>query len=116
MASTSNPYSSEPAFPILAHSLLPQSCQPPEITSVPRLQNHGLESWNLKDDVLKAFESPTEGVFRCGSVIGFSKLRNQNKEDDDNELIGWVITLLSFLLGFCPSLKFVHSFPQQKLV
>lgn len=81
MASTSSPYSPAPAFPVLAYSLLPQS-----------YQCHGniLRTWDLKDDFHKAFSNSTDSIFRSGTVIGFSKLRNQSKENDDNEFIGQV--------------------------
>ncbi|KAF7588164.1 hypothetical protein BBP40_006101 [Aspergillus hancockii] len=85
MASTPSPYSSESAFPILAHSLLTQPCQNCESTSVSRSPN-----WNLKDDVRKAYESPTDSVFRSGIVIGLSKLKDHNIENDGNDLLGQV--------------------------
>ncbi|KAE8141117.1 hypothetical protein BDV38DRAFT_279563 [Aspergillus pseudotamarii] len=81
MASTSTPYSSAPAFPTLAHFLLPQP-------------HHGQVStpgtWDLKDDIRNAFKSPAHSVFRKGTVIGFSNLRDQAKENDDIEILGQV--------------------------
>ncbi|KAE8371959.1 hypothetical protein BDV26DRAFT_112251 [Aspergillus bertholletiae] len=78
---TSSPYSSAPAFPILAHVLLPQ----PHEAQVSIQQ-----TWDLNDDICKAFKSPAHSVFRKGTVIGFSRLRNQAKENDGIEFLGQV--------------------------
>ena len=79
-------YASEPAFPILAHSLLSQPLSDPEN---PGRQNESLPSekepipsdnWNLKYDIDNGIRSSS--IFRCGKVIGFSRLKRQGNDDD----------------------------------
>ncbi|PKX92223.1 uncharacterized protein P174DRAFT_506173 [Aspergillus novofumigatus IBT 16806] len=86
MSSSGNAYAAEPAYPILAHTLLsshtttariPEQPDEPEQSSI----------WKLRKDIEEAFEGPSS-VFRCGRVIGFSKLKQRAQEDDDHDLIG----------------------------
>ncbi|KAI3177014.1 hypothetical protein DTO027I6_1915 [Penicillium roqueforti] len=78
-------YSAEPAFPVLADSLL----RPPESTeseAPPSNETTAKSDWNLKNDWKQGIQSSKEGVFRCGVVLGFSRLRMRSSES--NEYIG----------------------------
>ncbi|KGO69380.1 hypothetical protein PITC_065160 [Penicillium italicum] len=86
MASTPNVYSAQPAFPVLADSLLRQS----ESTENAAPSNETTEKndWNLKNDWKHGIQSSKDAVFRCGVVLGFSRLRM--KSNESNEYIGQV--------------------------
>ncbi|THC96107.1 hypothetical protein EYZ11_004429 [Aspergillus tanneri] len=73
-----NPYASEPAVPVLAHSLLPQS---------PSAHRDKSQTWNLRDDLDVGFQSPNR-TFRSGIVIGISTLRSKDNNNDDDEYVG----------------------------
>lgn len=88
MASPPSVYAAEPAYPILAHSLLDK----PDFRATETggsvndvLQNN---DWNLKDDWDTGIQRNNSGIFRCGAVIGFSRLRSRTKDTD--EYIGQV--------------------------
>jgi hypothetical protein len=86
MASAMSVYSAEPAFPVLADSLLRQSesstKEPAPQSNIPVANN----DWNLKDDLKKGIQTDSKGVFRCGTVLGFSRLRGRS--DETHEYIG----------------------------
>ena len=94
-----------PALPILAHTLLSHGQSTTENLKTEPSQPHNVaQNWNLSDDVGKGFQDSFDGVFRSGIVIGFSKLRDVQKEDsDDDEYIGQVSLPFS-LTGFVFSL------------
>jgi hypothetical protein len=88
MSSTPNVYSAEPALPVLADSLLRQSSSS---TNDPTPQSNTLAAnsdWNLKDDWKKGIQRDNKSVFRCGAVLGFSRLRGRS--DETHEYIGEV--------------------------
>ncbi|KAJ5384463.1 hypothetical protein N7517_002374 [Penicillium concentricum] len=100
MASAPNVYSAEPAFPILADSLLlPESRE----NAAPPNETTAKNSWNLKNDWKQGIQSSKEGVFRCGVVLGFSRL--QMKRNDSNEYLGQIprYILTNHLRGIHPS-------------
>ncbi|KAG2412109.1 hypothetical protein HFD88_009665 [Aspergillus terreus] len=78
MLSNHNPYASEPAFPVLAHSLLPQTHT--SLTS----EDNGEQTtaWDLRPDIDRGFHSPSTSVFRYGTIIGFSHLRSRNPSNN----------------------------------
>ncbi|PYI10426.1 hypothetical protein BO78DRAFT_426690 [Aspergillus sclerotiicarbonarius CBS 121057] len=80
----------EPVMPILAHTLLSHGHSAAEIPESEPSQPHtATRNWNLSDDVGKGLRSSPDGVFRSGTVIGFSRLRDIQKEDsEDDEYIG----------------------------
>lgn len=90
MSTAGTTYASEPAFPLLAHSLLsrPGSAEEDQdqTESDPALPQDGLTpsaSWSLKYDIDRGIVSSgnTSSVFRCGTVIGFSRLRKKGTDD-----------------------------------
>ncbi|KAJ5514060.1 hypothetical protein N7463_003612 [Penicillium fimorum] len=86
MASAPNIYSAEPAFPILADSLLqPEST---ENAAAPSNETTAKNNWNLKNDWKQGIQSSKEAVFRAGVVLGFSRL--QMKSNESNEYIGQI--------------------------
>ncbi|PKY08318.1 hypothetical protein P168DRAFT_262654 [Aspergillus campestris IBT 28561] len=94
MHSTTNAYASEPAVPLLAHSLLQHDVatagdqQNTESTPTnPSLSNR---DWNLEHDIKNGVEYPSMGVFRLGTVIGFSFMKNDSKEGDDLDHVGQI--------------------------
>ncbi|KAF4229290.1 hypothetical protein CNMCM8980_006351 [Aspergillus fumigatiaffinis] len=86
MSSSGNAYAAEPAYPILADSLLSSRTMTSRISEQPDEPDQSA-IWNLRKDIEEAFEGPSS-VFRCGRVIGFSKLKQRTQEDDDHDLIG----------------------------
>ncbi|KAJ5835067.1 hypothetical protein N7447_001093 [Penicillium robsamsonii] len=85
MASAPNVYSAEPAFPILADSLLrPESTE----NAAPSNETTAKNNWNLKNDWKQGIQSSEEAVFRGGVVLGFSRL--QMKSSESNEYIGQI--------------------------
>lgn len=79
MAAAPNVYSAEPAYPILASSLLTQSES--GTTNTARFEKDP-NAWSLKEDWELGIQTST-GIFRCGAVIGFSRLRNRSKNNDE---------------------------------
>lgn len=88
MSSSGNAYAAEPAFPILAHTLLSSRTTTSMIPEQPDEPDQSA-IWNLRKDIEEAFEGPSS-VFRYGRVIGFSKLKNRAQEEDDHDFIGQV--------------------------
>ncbi|CAG8887948.1 unnamed protein product [Penicillium egyptiacum] len=96
MASAPNAYSAEPAFPVLADSLLRQpeskenAAAPSNETNAAAPSNGttAKKDWNLKNDWKQGIQSSKEAVFRCGVVLGFSRLRMRSNES--NEYIGQI--------------------------
>jgi hypothetical protein len=85
MASAPNVYSAEPAFPVLADSLLrPTSTE----NAAPSNEKTAKNDWNLNNNWKEGIQSSKESVFRCGVVLGFSGLRMRSNES--NEYIGQV--------------------------
>ncbi|KAG0159455.1 hypothetical protein PDIDSM_6977 [Penicillium digitatum] len=86
MASARNVYSAEPAFPILADSLLRQS----ELTENAALpyETSAKNDWNLKNEWKHGIQFHNHAVFRGGVVLGFSRLRTRSNES--NEYIGQI--------------------------
>ncbi|CAI7678711.1 unnamed protein product [Penicillium pancosmium] len=82
MALASNAYSAEPAFPILADSLLPQPHSPTSPSGVlhPSADNN---DWGLKRHWDEGIQSSQSTIFKCGTIIGFSRLRSRDKNNDD---------------------------------
>ncbi|KAI9367973.1 hypothetical protein BJX61DRAFT_537631 [Aspergillus egyptiacus] len=83
----------EPAGPILAHSLLQSSASvTPAGVDVklqgPRPEPRPSDSWNLEFDIERGLNSSSENVFRSGTVIGFSRLRGETPEGNDDEICG----------------------------
>jgi hypothetical protein len=85
MSSSDNAYAAEPAFPILAHTLLSSHTTTPSISEQPDEPDQSFV-WNLRNDIDEAFKGPSS-VFRCGRVIGISKLKRRAQEDDDHDFI-----------------------------
>lgn len=88
MVSAPSVYAAEPAYPILAHSLLTK--RESRITDTGNsVHNAGQnDDWNLKDDWVTGIRINNPGIFRCGAVVGFSRLRSRSKDTD--EYIGQV--------------------------
>jgi hypothetical protein len=88
MASTPGVYAAEPAYPVLAHSLLTRP--EPKVTEAgdPLSEADNNHDWNLKNDWDTGIQADNSGIFRCGAVIGFSRLRSRSKDTD--EYIGQV--------------------------
>ncbi|KAJ5960466.1 uncharacterized protein N7479_007616 [Penicillium vulpinum] len=87
MANKLNVYSAEPALPVLADSLLRPS-GPTENTAPRSNQTTAKNDWNLKNDWKQGIQSSQEAVFRCGVILGFSRLRMRSSES--NEYIGQI--------------------------
>lgn len=87
MATAPNVYSAEPAFPVLADSLLRRS-ESTEDAAPPANGTTAKNDWNLKNDWKQGIQPPKETVFRCGVVLGFSRLRM--KSNESYEYIGQV--------------------------
>lgn len=88
MSSSGNAYDAEPAFPILAHTLLSSHTTRSMIPEKP-IEPDQSAIWNLRKDIEEAFERPSS-VFRYGRVIGLSKLKNRAQEENDHDFIGQV--------------------------
>lgn len=87
MANAPNIYSAEPAFPVLADSLLQRS-ESTENAAPPSNETTAKNDWNLKNDWKQGIRSSKEAIFRCGVVVGFSRLRMRSNES--YEYIGQV--------------------------
>ncbi|KAF3387208.1 hypothetical protein F1880_000175 [Penicillium rolfsii] len=96
-------YAAEPAYPVLAHSLLAKAES--RITDTGDSANESVQThdWNLKDDWDAGIRPNNSGIFQCGAVIGFSRLRSQSKDPD--EYVGQIprFLLTSHLLQSPPS-------------
>ncbi|KAJ5792997.1 uncharacterized protein N7503_008975 [Penicillium pulvis] len=79
---TSNVYSAEPAHPVLAQSLLGEP-GPTATKNEQPTQRPTTNDWNLKDDWAAGIQSSSDAIFRCGSVIGFSRLRTRSSDNDE---------------------------------
>lgn len=92
-------YFSNPAFPILAHSLLTEpECgneNGPDRSVAPGESRSQPSAWSLQDDINSAFQSPPSGIFRNGTVIGISTLRSQQRNGNDGEFTGQVEFILN---------------------
>ncbi|KAJ5293842.1 hypothetical protein N7508_008663 [Penicillium antarcticum] len=86
MTSNTSVYAAEPALPVLADSLLHQSesstKEPAPQANIPAANN----DWNLRDDWKRGIQKDNKSVFRCGTVLGFSRLRGRS--DETHEYIG----------------------------
>lgn len=89
MSSNPSVYAAEPAYPILAHTLLQAPSTDLTDSEESNYDVTSERSWNLKDDWEKGIQNNIAGVFRCGTVIGFSRLRSRSKDTD--EYVGQVI-------------------------
>ncbi|OJJ39335.1 hypothetical protein ASPWEDRAFT_105880 [Aspergillus wentii DTO 134E9] len=100
MSSIANFSASEPAVPILAHSLLSQPASnsgnehfdAESDSALPNDTNR--VDWNLKDDIERGTQCSSNTIFRTGTVIGFSRLRKNAQGDDGVGYIGQVSFLL----------------------
>ncbi|KAJ5609113.1 hypothetical protein N7528_009680 [Penicillium herquei] len=86
MNSSSSIYAAEPAHPILAHSLLGHPT-PRVINPEHSVQESTKNDWKLDEDWNKGIQLLDSGVFRCGSVIGFSRLRARSGDTETNTFI-----------------------------
>ncbi|KAJ5644789.1 hypothetical protein N7507_010800 [Penicillium longicatenatum] len=78
----SNVYSAEPAHPVLAQSLLGEPG--PTATDKERpTRGSTANDWNLKDDWATGIQSSSDGIFRSGTIIGFSRLRTRSSDNDE---------------------------------
>ncbi|KAI2792726.1 hypothetical protein POX_b02768 [Penicillium oxalicum] len=83
MSSNPSVYAAEPAYPILAHTLLQAPSTDLTDSEESNYDVTSERSWNLKDDWEKGIQNNIAGVFRCGTVIGFSRLRSRSKDTDE---------------------------------
>lgn len=81
MATGPNVYTDEPAYAVLAHSLLAPESRT-QVQEQPHSNTSNQNDWNLKDDWDAGIRTSSTAIFRCGIVIGFSRLRNRNMEND----------------------------------
>lgn len=88
MASAPSVYAAESAYPVLAHSLLTRPEPKVTDTGDPLTEANQNQDWNLKDDLETGIQINNQRIFRCGAVIGFSRLRSRSKDPD--EYIGQV--------------------------
>ncbi|OJJ51680.1 hypothetical protein ASPZODRAFT_448052 [Penicilliopsis zonata CBS 506.65] len=88
--SSTDVYSAEPALPRLATSFL---SRPETEDSSLKSRDDPSQRWNLRRDMEAGIQRGANGVFKCGTVIGFSKLRGKIR-DDDFECVGEVPRLL----------------------
>ncbi|KAJ6115507.1 hypothetical protein N7523_005924 [Penicillium sp. IBT 18751x] len=91
MANARNAYSAEPAHPVLASSLLAQS-RLGRTQTTRSIQDTETTDWNLKKDWDIGIQASTS-IFRCGAVIGFSRLRARNKDNDEYIAQVWMGSL-----------------------
>lgn len=82
MATAPNVYSAEPAYPVLASSLLAQPESRTTDAARSALDTTDTNDWSLKEDWNAGIQT-SAGTFRCGTVIGFSRLRNRSKDNDE---------------------------------
>lgn len=88
--SLTSAYFAEPAFPTLASSLLGDSF--PETTkrtsretlhdAPSRRGDQSSQEWSLKHDIEISLRSDKDSIFRCGTITGFSRLREGNADED----------------------------------
>lgn len=94
MASALNVYTSEPADLVLAHTLLKSKPK----TEPSRFSTASDSEWNLQEDWDAGIRVSNTGIFRSGTVIGFSRLRTRSRDSD--EYIGQVGLLSGIFVGF----------------
>lgn len=82
MASSPNVYSANPAFPVLADSLLPKSKSRTEESTLSHATTQKSD-WSLSKDWKKGIQQSQEAIFRCGVVLGFSRLRMRSSESNE---------------------------------
>ncbi|KAL4884623.1 hypothetical protein BJY04DRAFT_215087 [Aspergillus karnatakaensis] len=78
-------YNVPPAEPILAHTLL-QPSTPATSQENPPLNSSS--TWNLKPDIDDGLHSPPPNTFHAGTILGFSRLRGQSSDGNEDELAG----------------------------
>lgn len=79
-------YASDPAPPVLAHSLLSQTVQDTRDPNIPTERAR-----NLRTAIEKGVQCFSDTLFRPGAVIGFSRPKGRSTDgDDDHECIGRV--------------------------
>ena len=83
MAAAPNVYTAEPAHPVLAYSLLTQQGH-----RRPGHDTAEANAWKLQNDWESGIQTSGSSVFRCGSVVGFSRLRT--RINDNGEYVGQV--------------------------
>ncbi|RMJ23684.1 hypothetical protein PHISP_05443 [Aspergillus sp. HF37] len=114
--SPGNVYSAEPAFPVLAYSLLSQTAPEPadqgpqsESESAPSQDEAAASgAWNLKHDIDRVLSS-RHTIFRCGKVIGFSRPREKGDDDDTQCVTRLPLHLLTTHLHRNPSKPAISS-------
>lgn len=92
MASVHSIYAADPAYPILACSLLTEPESIAKNYEYVSSREVNPEDWSLQTDWTAGLQSAKTNVFHSGKVIGFSRLRN--KSNDSNEYITQVSSLL----------------------
>lgn len=75
---------------MLAHCLLSQRETTPRIHASKTTQKQKAKDWKLDDEWNAGIKRGSSGIFRCGSVVGFSRFRI--KSSDSDEYIGQVKT------------------------
>ncbi|KKK15260.1 hypothetical protein ARAM_001910 [Aspergillus rambellii] len=96
MSSDINPYCTEPAIPVLAHTLLQLPEQPPGTSDAEgdsgsgynKPEPNSLDAWNLKPSIENGLQHYPNDIFRPGTVLGFSRLRGRSPDGNDDEFIG----------------------------
>jgi hypothetical protein len=88
MASAPSIHAAEPACPVLAQSLLTKPECRATYTEEPSYEAEQNQGSNLKDDWDTGIQPNNSRIFRCGAVIGFSRLRSRSRDTD--EYIGQV--------------------------
>lgn len=92
--SLNNAYFSEPAFPILASALLSEPLPggleehigKEVYNASSRRHNHPSGEWSLKGDIERGIRSNEDSIFRCGTVIGFSRIREGGGDEDQGRV------------------------------
>ncbi|KAF7716863.1 Uncharacterized protein PECH_006954 [Penicillium ucsense] len=110
MTSSLGVYAAEPAYPILAHSLLQAPSDSLTNGRDVRLDSEPGQNWNLKDDWEQGIQKSGNGIFRCGVVVGISRLKSRSKDTD--EYVGQIprYLLTSHLLNTGPSSSETSAF------
>ena len=95
MPSAGNIYSAEPAVPILASSLLSKPLEPRNENlqaacepASSQAETTVSDAWNLKGDIDSGIRSSGHTVFRCGKVVGLSRLKRKGNDDDSQSVTG----------------------------
>ncbi|KAJ5577578.1 uncharacterized protein N7459_006542 [Penicillium hispanicum] len=108
MAAAPNIYTAEPAYPVLAHSLLAQRepRRPVYDTAI-------IDDWNLQHDWDAGIQSSQTTLFHCGSVIGFSRLRTRSNDSD--EYVGQVSINIFFYADLLSARSHTRQIPRHLL-